>query len=363
MGARILKTDRSSAGPKWVHILTRAALLSVIFASSAPARAQGATGSSAMDDEARRLYDEARKAKDKGDFATCSAKTRAAWALKKHRQVAGLLGECELKTGAHREAAEHLGYFLDHAEDAAPDLVSAVRALYDQACAEIAVVTVKTSLVGADRKVDGRPLAADEARVFLTPGEHTFSATKADGGSAEKRLFVAAGQVRDVLLELEAPKDAAVAPPATPTTTPPETPSDDGPSILPGLVLGGVGLVAVGVGIGLIAAGGSAGSDADAVAIEVNADSGRCDPDTIGFEARCDEFRSAAGDEATLTTASAISLVGGGALLIGGVVWTIVAATSDSGGASATSTPLSPRLTVVPTFSPSGGGLHAAGTF
>ena len=108
---------------------------------------------------------------------------RAVWAIKKNRQVAGLLGECELKTGAHRDAAEHLGYFLDHAADASPDVVSAVRGLYDQARAEIAVVTVKASAPDADRKVDGKQLA-DRERLSdpVEPSQRLYVMQALSGG-------------------------------------------------------------------------------------------------------------------------------------------------------------------------------------
>lgn len=361
-----MTTDRST----WVTLLSSVALASAMLVSNA-ARAQGAPAGSAMEDEARRLYDEARKAKEKGDHETCVAKMRAAWALKKHRQVAGLLGECELRTGAHRDAAEHLGYFLDHAEDASPEVVTAVRALYDEARVDVAVVTLKASAPGADRKVDGRALVADEAKVYLSPGEHVFAASKVGSGSAERRLFVAAGEEREVLLELGAPSRGDPPPAVAPTTPPPET-RDEGPSIIPGLVLGGVGLVGVGVGVALLVAGGSAGSDADAIAKKVIDDGGQCDPaKPATFQARCEDFNAAASDEATLSTVGAISLIGGGVLLAGGVVWTVWAATSDSDAGDdasarhrkAASASSGPRITLAPSFGPSGAGLRALGSF
>ncbi len=351
-GPRFRAVDRRAS---WAFTLGGLALVAAVLSSVSLAHAQG----TAMDDEARRLYDEARKSKDKNDHATCVAKTRAAWALKKHRQVAGLLGECELKTGAHREAAEHLSYFLDHAADAAPELVSAVRALYDQARAEIAVVTVEASAPDADRKVDGKPLADDERRVFLLPGEHVFSAAKAGGGSAEKKLFVAAGQEREVMLVLDTPNAGApVAPPSAPPP-PPTQPAEekpDGSSIVPGLVIGGVGLVGVGVGVALLVAGGSAGSDADALAGAIDTDGGAC-PDSGAFQDRCAAFDAAAGDEATLTTVGVISLVGGGVLLAGGVGWTVWAATDAGGDATAS------HLVLTPSFGVAGPGLVASGVF
>jgi hypothetical protein len=348
-----LTTQRST----WARTTARLGLTAVLLAYAPGARAQPA--GSAMDDEARRLYDEARKAKDKNDYATCTAKMRAAWALKKHRQVAGLLGECELKTGAHRDAAEHLGYFLDRSADAAPEVVAVVQALYDQARAEVAVVTVKASAVDADRKVDGKQLAPDERRVFLAPGEHVFSASKAGGGAAEKRIFVAAGQEREVMLELDAAKEAAPAPapaPATPPPTQPSTEAESGPSMVPGIVAGGVGLVGVGVGIALLAASGSAGSDADEIAQGIAADGGECPPPP-GFEARCADFDSAAGDEATLGTIGVISLIGGGILLAGGVGWTVWAATSSDEPDTAS------HITITPRVGLGGASLGASGTF
>jgi hypothetical protein len=356
--------------------MSRGATVALVLAvtigrAPSPAWAQDATA--AMTDEARRLYDEGRKAKGEGDHATCVAKLRAAWALVQHRQVAGLLGECELRTGAHREAAEHLAHYLDHAGDASPEAVAAVRALYDEARAEVAVVTVKASAEGADRKVDGRPLAPQERRVFLAPGEHLFAASKPGVGSGEKRVFVSGGQERDVVVELAphaAAAPAASAPAYAGPTAPPAVESD-GPSVVPGLVVGGLGLVGVGVGVGLLAAAGGAGSDAEAVAADITGDGGKCEPITPSFESRCAEFFDAADRQSTLGAVGAASLIGGGVLLAGGAAWVAWAALDDGGSADASgasgAVPAArgprPSVAFVPEAGPGGGALRVRGTF
>lgn len=312
-----------------------------------------------MTDEARKLYDQGRKAKEKGDHATCVAKLRAAWALVQHRQVAGLLGECELRTGSKREATEHLAYFLDQASDAPPEAVAAVRALYDEARVEVAVVTVKASVEGADRKVDGRPLAPEERRVFLAPGEHVFAASKPGAGAGEKKIFVSGGQEREVIVEL-APDTAAPVPgvapePYRPPAPPPEE-TRDRPSLVPGLVIGGVGLVGVGVGVGLLVAAGSAGGDAETKAAGIRGEGGLCDPVTSGFETACASFQDSLDQDATLSTAGAIALISGGVLLAGGVGWTIWAATSEGDAATA-------RVQLAPEVGPGGGALRLRGAF
>lgn len=347
-----------------VSIAAVAAIVSSL-AAGAPgmAWAQGSGAGSAeaaMTDEARKLYDQGRKAKEKGDHATCVAKLRAAWALVQHRQVAGLLGECELRTGAKREATEHLAYFLDQAGDAPPEAVAAVRALYDEARAEVAVVTVKASVDGADRKVDGRPLAPEERRVFLAPGEHVFAASKPGAGAGEKKIFVSGGQEREVVVELAADA-AAPAPGPTPEPyRPPAAPPEetrDGPSLVPGLVVGGVGLVGVGVGVGLLVAAGGAGSDAETKAAGIKGEGGLCDPITPGFEQPCGSFQDSLDQEATLRTGAAIALIGGGVLLAGGVGWTIWAATSEG------DEPAAARVRLTPDLGPGGGALRLHGAF
>lgn len=331
----------------------------VALATSAPTQAR-ADAQVAMTDEARKLYDEGKAARDAGDPAACVAKLRAAWALKKHRQVAGLLGECELESGSRLEAAEHLAYFLDRSADVSPDVVSQVRKLYDQARESIAVVAVKSTTAGADRRVDGRLLAPDELRVFLPPGEHVFAASKPGEGAAERRETLSAGQESEVVLELV--RETA----APPVSTPPPAERPDGPSIVPGLVIGGVGLAGIGVGVGLIAASSGPGSDAEQIAAALRADGAICEPDpTAGFEARCAAFQQAADDETTLATPGVAALIAGGVLLTGGVVWTVWAATAepDPDGDAAARHP-TPRatLTLQPMLGPTS-GVVVGGTF
>ncbi len=339
----------------------------LLCGAPAPAHAQGASGAAdaAMTDEARKLYDEAKRAKDKGDHPACVAKLRAAWALKKHRQVAGLLGECELRAGAKRDAAEHLAYFLDNAGDAPPAAVAAVRALYDEARAEIAVVAVKASADGADRKVDGRPLAPEETRVFLPAGEHVFSASKAGAGAGEKKVFVSAGQEREVVVELVAEAGSAAPPPVLPPYQAPSTPPTDkadGPSLIPGIVMGGVGVVGLAVGVGLLVTGSARGSDAEAIAQQIDARDGKCEPEvSAGFEQPCQSFFDVADEQDTLNLAGTISLIGGGLLLAGGVGWTVWAVTSE--GDDATAATRSRHVTLTPSLGPEGGALRLHGAF
>lgn len=351
------------SNPRRLRAASVAVCLALVAMGAArPARGQGGSADAAMTDEARKLYDEAKKAKDKGDHPACVAKLRAAWALKKHRQVAGLLGECELRAGSKKEAAEHLAYFLDNAGDAPPAAVAAVRALYDEARADIAVVTVKASAGGADRRVDGRPLAPEETKVFLTPGEHVFSASKAGAGSGEKKVFVSAGQEREVIVDLVADAGATAAPPVPPPQQPPSTPPterQEGPSLLPGLIMGGVGVVGVGVGITLLVVGGMRGSDAETIAAEIDRQGGRCDEPTSDFEQPCATFASLVDEQDTFNLAGAISLIGGGLLLAGGAGWTVWAATSDGEPRAAAS----PRVILTPSLGLEAGALRLHGSF
>src|SRR5271168_2244413 len=60
------------------------------------------------------LFDQAQDAFAKGDKQGAYNAYRAAWALQKSYDIAGNLGNVELKLGKYRDAAEHLAFSLEN---------------------------------------------------------------------------------------------------------------------------------------------------------------------------------------------------------------------------------------------------------
>ncbi len=105
-------------------------------------------------------------------------------------------------------------------------------------------VQIETFNGGAARgshTVDDAPASAENATVELDPGEHHVVARDPRGAVAEARVTLAAGQ-RDVPVRLRFP-----APPAPPVMAPRPPPPPPPDRTVP-LVLGGVGLAALGAG-------------------------------------------------------------------------------------------------------------------
>lgn len=127
--------------------------------------------------------------------------------------------------------------------------------------------------------IDGRPLpnAAWDGRTPVDPGAHVLTA-RADGYDvAEARFSIAQGELKKITAPT--PPRAAAAPKAPPPATSasagastapplsatPETPSPPSthPTLIPGLAVGGVGLVAIAVGAGFGASALSKTKDAN----------------------------------------------------------------------------------------------------
>ena len=71
----------------------------------------------------------------------------------------------------------------------------------------------------------------------------------------------------------------------------------------------------------------------------------------------CASVQDSLDQEATLSTAGAVALIGGGVLLAGGVGWTIWAATSEG------DEPTAARVRLTPDLGPGGGALRLHGAF
>jgi hypothetical protein len=170
-------------------------------------------------EEARALYNAGRRAYSQGEYTTAYAEFRAAWDLKKQWQIAGNLGDAEMRLEMYREAAEHLSFAVrigpfDPATRgfAARDLAR-MREGLDEAKKRVAILEFIVEPDGAEVVIDGvlvgvTPLADP---VYLEPGTHELE-TRAKGcTSISQSIKVTQGSTIRVVLRLE-PNAAPQAP-------------------------------------------------------------------------------------------------------------------------------------------------------
>ncbi|MDI1450450.1 hypothetical protein [Polyangium sp. 6x1] len=133
----------------------------------------------------------------------------AAWRIMQHFQIAGTLGWVELELGHHRDAAEHLSYFLRHAEDVAADEMKTTSAMLSQARAKVTELSVQSNVAGVHLLVDGEEMRWPEANagVFVEPGRRTIEARLGERSSGQ--VVIEAKPGASQLLRLDLPKNDA----------------------------------------------------------------------------------------------------------------------------------------------------------
>ena len=221
-------------------------------------------------------------------------------------------------------------------EDAVPTVVFAA---VDRSGADVAAVSVS---------MDGQPLAPklDGSALEVDPGEHLFTFTAPGVPPAEKRLVIREAEKNrreKVILEVGAPPPAIVGPTAAP---PPRAAADGAPAPSTwssqktiAIVVGAVGLVAVGVGSGF-------GLAAHGAWNQAQSDCGGSCSATSTAQSEADH----AHQDATIAN---IAVIGGAAAVVGGIVLWVVAP----------SHPASTSARLTPLVGPGSAGLAASGSW
>lgn len=124
--------------------------------------------------EARRRYQEGNAAMKLHQWQKAYDAYHAAWRQKQHWQIAGSLGQVELKLAKHRDAALHLAVFLREAKDVPPEEMKRVREWLEQAKAKVAVLTIEAAPPGSEILLDGLKIGQAPLReeVYVEPGKH-----------------------------------------------------------------------------------------------------------------------------------------------------------------------------------------------
>jgi hypothetical protein len=318
--------------------------------ASGLARAADAKQPDALTDKAATLYDEGLAAYKRSKWAEARASLLAAWALKQHWQIAGSLGDCELRLGLHREAAEHMAFFL---RTAPPERrTEEAKRLYEQARSNLGTLTIDVDEKGADVVVDGKMVSTSplEGPIFVEPGHHTLEAHSADGRGTEE-LDVVRGATRTIKLSVK--KTVAPPPLSPPPALPPPPPATR--SLVPGIVLAGVGGAALATGVGFIVAANGSYSDSRDLSVAIRAATHSCVAGAGTFDSRCEELHSTASAANTNSRVGVGLMIGGGAVAVAAVTYLLWPNSALTKSADTT------RFT--PIISPSHAGLGWSGTF
>lgn len=271
-----------------------------------------------------------------------------------HSPVFGLyMARCRRNEG--KLLAAHEAFASVAAESLAPSAPEAWQKARVDAAAEVTAIEARIPSVivalsgapidGATVTIDGAPVAASALGkpIRLDPGDHTFVARARDRASIPTTIRLIEGpdpRRIDLLIPAEPPREIASKSPAIPADPQPPLTSlaPSKGSLVPGIVVLGVG--AAGLGVGAIT-GVIARSNADEVKAGCNAQ-GHC--------LRSDESKAASAQ--TLATVSTVSFIVGGAAAAAGIALVII----RPGGSRSNS---EARAAIAPTV----GGLVLTGGF
>ncbi|WP_155798163.1 hypothetical protein [Sorangium cellulosum] len=145
-----------------------------------------------------------------------------AWRLKRHFQIAANLARAELKLGKHRDAAEHIAFFLREAEGVSEPDRALGRQMLDEAKAHLATLKVVVSRAGATVLVDGVPVGTSPLgrEVYVEPGERRLEARLQGEIPAQTSAALAPGASQEVELRFAERAAAGAVQPAAPRRSP-----------------------------------------------------------------------------------------------------------------------------------------------
>lgn len=311
--------------------MQRFLLAAAVVVVASAAHAQNDVG------KARQLFEKGAALAAEGRWSDALVQFDESARLRPHAITSYNIGYCERALGQATRARKHFAQAL--AQDSAkggteltPDLRAATTKYLEEIKAEIATPQLTIDPPDAAVSIDGRPLEQDGERMLAGtrvagPGEkvprstfilevdagpHEIVAVTADGRSKVVHEYFPPGSTKSVRVEVPKPVTRVI-----------ETPSTRGTF---GLVLGGIGLAAIGVGTYFGFAAHATWNDAkNACPLRTTC------PDDEGARLSSSARRQA--------NASTIAFVAGGAALFGGAVLYITAPKGRSTTVGATPLP------------------------
>ncbi|MCA9625371.1 MAG: PEGA domain-containing protein [Myxococcales bacterium] len=332
----------------WPRLIPRAfavAALMATCAASSPVHAQ---------DDPADLFRQGQEAYSKGDVKTAYDKYKAAWALKRSYDIAGNLGNVEVKLGRYREAVPHLQFVLANLpvsmdSETREAVTKRTEDLLADAKAHVAIVKFSVTPPEATIRVDGA--AVEQNVAVLEPGSHKLELEAEGYDKVDQTLELAAGTTENTVIAMAKSGSGST---ADISSSKGDAAADDGPS-LPLIIVGGVvGLGAVGAGIALHVVAAGKGSDADTIR-ETLADNACRDPVDAEYTDACSDLDSLISQQSTFSGAGTGLLIGGGVVLAATAVYWLWPRGGDEPSATA--------VTLLPSFGPGFTGLVASGSF
>lgn len=315
-----------------------------------------------VDQQVIELFDRGTSLYMKSQWADAEAMFQAAWNLKQSYDIAGNLGEVELKIGQVREAAEHLAYSLRQFPPTGKDtLRKQIQRFYDEARKEVVAIRVRANIDGAQILLNGQPIGQSPMpnEIYANPGRSTIEARMFGHEPAIATVESAKGWSEEIVLTLKPKKEEPVAKPGGAVGAGGAGAGAGGRGFLEGkhsaIWISGAGVAGASLILGIVATAVANGksTDADAKLSELTALNLPCSDPRVAT--RCVEQRD------TLASQSTWSNVAVSAFVVGGVAAAATAAyifwPAPSGGQSAG------RVVPVPVASKDGGGVWMIGTF
>lgn len=268
------------------------------------------------------------------------------WDLQPSYDVAGNLGNLEVtKLGKYADGAAHLQYARDHLpgslEPATREAtLKRIDELLRDALARVGRLRLSVAPEGATVQVDGSVVgkAPLQAPLYLDPGPHTLLLELAGHRREERRVTAVAGAEETLQVTLAPAEGESVPGESGPSTT----------KLAIGLTGAGVGVAGVVAGIVLLVVSNGAGDDAEALRAQIASDPTAPAQNPCGEgpspHASCADLREAAEDELTFRNAGIATLVVGGALLVGSVLYLVIPTSDDQEAARVEPTPLGLRV-------------------
>jgi PEGA domain len=310
-------------------------LIAVVLSVSGLTRADAPKAT----DRADELFEQGASAYDAGRYADAHAKLEGAWALKKTYDIAGNLGVVAAKLGRYGQAAEMLSWALQHFP---PTETNKARRGFEQelekARAQVGTLRIRVSVDGAEVSVNGRAVgAAPLDEVFVEPGTVGVRVKRDGYQPVERSITVAKGgraEASITLLLEAAPRR----------------------SVVPGAVLGGVAGGALVTGVALVAVAANKHATDTSLNNQITQAHGSCVAGAANLGPQCATLQS------TSSSADALSRAGVGMFVVAGAMGaaSIAYFLWPQSRPSATT---SGGLRVLPTASPTGGGLLLSGAF
>ena len=294
---------------------------------AAPLRAQTGDDPAALFQQGKQLYGE-------GKFEEAYQAYKRAFELQPAFDIAGNLGNVEVKLGKHRDAVVHLRYVLanmppSYDPERREQISQRTKELLAESLKHVASIKLAITPDGTEVAVDNEKMGTTPLRddVVLAPGKHTLVATRQGYQTLTHEVDAAAGTTETLRMSLSPVGNAD---PGTVTGGSSQADTgDDGP-IWPLVIVGGVlGLGAMGAGIGLFVAASGKTSDRDVLAAQIDPDSGACNASPP--DPRCAELQDLNDDANTFSAAGTGLLIGGGVILAATIVYmSVTLATSTS---------------------------------